>query len=133
MHLKDHDLFQIDEESIRKLGAKDSEALTKLTINLLEDLVEARNRLNQNPSNSSRPSGSMPPWESGKTDTEKKQNLPVMATSKMLTMTIEQIATPHQSYHQPQKPMRAITPPAQNPPKCPVVNQDHKASDARRS
>jgi len=76
MHLKDHDLFQIDEESIRKLGAKDSEALTKLTINLLEDLVEARNRLNQNPSNSSRPSGSMPPWESGKTDTDTETKPP---------------------------------------------------------
>ncbi|MBT6045226.1 MAG: IS66 family transposase, partial [Candidatus Scalindua sp.] len=76
MHLKDHDLFQIDEESIRKLGAKDSEALTKLTINLLEDLVEVRNRLNQNPSNSSRPSGSMPPWESGKTDTDTETKPP---------------------------------------------------------
>ncbi|HIJ48276.1 MAG TPA: IS66 family transposase, partial [Gammaproteobacteria bacterium] len=63
MHLKDHDLLQLDEEYIKKLGANNPAALTNLTTTLLDDLIEARNRLNQNPSNSSRPSGSMPPWE----------------------------------------------------------------------
>ena len=70
MHLKDHDLLQLDEEYIKKLGANNPAALTNLTTTLLDDLIEARNRLNQNPSNSSRPSGSMPPWEPGKTETE---------------------------------------------------------------
>ncbi|HIJ33609.1 MAG TPA: hypothetical protein HPP65_04300 [Gammaproteobacteria bacterium] len=70
MHLKDHDLLQLDEEYIKKLGANNPAALTNLTTTLLDDLIEARNRLNQNPSNSSRPSGSMPPWELGKTETE---------------------------------------------------------------
>lgn len=70
MHLKDHDILQLDEEYIRRLESNNPSALTKLTVTLLEDLIEARNRLNQNSSNSSRPSGSMPPWESGKPDSD---------------------------------------------------------------
>ena len=34
----------------------------QLTNRLVDDLKEARERLNQNPSNSSRPSGSQDPW-----------------------------------------------------------------------
>lgn len=70
MHLKDHDLRQLDKEYINNLASTNLEALTHLATNLLEDLIEARNQLNQNPSNSSRPSGSMPPWESGKADSD---------------------------------------------------------------
>jgi transposase len=58
-NLSDHDLRQMDptwqqcqpEETVRGLLAR-----------ALDDLRQARDRLNQNPTNSSRPSGSMEPW-----------------------------------------------------------------------
>lgn len=59
MELTDHDLKQIDEEYLSKLKR---EQLLKLSEKLLEDLRVARDRLNQNSSNSSRPPGSDAPW-----------------------------------------------------------------------
>ena len=61
-NLTDHDLRQMDptwqqrqpEETVRGLLAR-----------ALDDLRQARERLNQNPTNSSRPSGSMEPWRRG--------------------------------------------------------------------
>ncbi len=68
MHLKDYNLLQLDEDYIRNLGSKNPEALVTLSTKLLEDLIDARNKPNQNPSNSSRPSGSMAPWASNGTN-----------------------------------------------------------------
>ena len=62
MIIKDHDLRQLNEKRLQVLQAKDPAALLKLTNQLLNDLKEARERLNQNPSNSSRPPGSQDPW-----------------------------------------------------------------------
>jgi len=62
MKIKDHDLRQLNEARLQTLQQKDPAALLQLTIRLLEDLKEARERLNQNPSNSSCPSGSQAPW-----------------------------------------------------------------------
>ena len=62
MKIKDHDLRQLNEERLETLQEKDSAALLQLTKHLLVDLKEARERLNQNPSNSSCPSGSQAPW-----------------------------------------------------------------------
>lgn len=62
MLLKNHSLGQIDERYIRSLSHED---LIKLSTKLLEDLKEARERLNQGPSNSSRPPSSQAPWETG--------------------------------------------------------------------
>jgi hypothetical protein len=62
MKIKDHDLRQLDEERLRGLQEKDPAALLRLTTRLVDDLKEARERLNQNSSNSSRPSGSHDPW-----------------------------------------------------------------------
>ncbi len=70
MVLKDHDLRQLDKERIRDLKEKDPEALMNLSIRLLEDLKEARERLNQNPSNSSRPPSSQAPWFRAQEDEE---------------------------------------------------------------
>ena len=53
MVLKDHDLRQLNEARLLELKEKDPEALATLGIRLLKDLKEARERLNQNPSNSS--------------------------------------------------------------------------------
>ncbi len=68
MVLKEHELLQIDEQFIRRLLEKDPDALAGLSIKLTHDLKEALERLNQNPSNSSKPSGSLAPWDTGAGD-----------------------------------------------------------------
>ena len=60
MHLSDHSLRQIDDAYVRSL---DPETLRGLSLRLLADLKDARDRLNQGPENSSRPPSSRPPWE----------------------------------------------------------------------
>ena len=59
-NLSDHDLRQMDEAW---QGAQPETVLRGLLKRTLEDLRAARDRLNQTPANSSRPSGSMPPWK----------------------------------------------------------------------
>jgi len=70
MILKEHELHQIDEKFICRLREQDPDALVGLSIKLASDLKEAMERLNQNPSNSSRPSGSLAPWDKGITGDE---------------------------------------------------------------
>ena len=60
MKLSQHDLQQLDEDAVRRLPA---EALRHLSLTLLADLKEARERLAQHPRNSSRPPSSRAPWE----------------------------------------------------------------------
>ena len=60
MELNDYSLRQMDEDAIRKLPEF---AVRDLAVRLLKDLKEARERLNQNSRNSSRPPGSDAPWE----------------------------------------------------------------------
>ena len=60
MKLSDHDLRQIDEEKINKLSKT---AVKNLSITLLNDLKEARERLNQNSKNSSIPPSSEAPLD----------------------------------------------------------------------
>ncbi len=60
MHLSDHSLRQIDDAYVRSL---DPEALRGLSLRLLADLKDARDRLNQGPENGSRPPSSRAPWE----------------------------------------------------------------------
>ena len=62
MHLKDHDLRQLDAERLHRLRLENPEALEDLSVRLVEDLKTARERLNQNPDNSSRPPSSRAPW-----------------------------------------------------------------------
>jgi len=62
MQLSDHDLRQLDRARLHEL---DGERLRALSEKLLADLKEARERLNQTPSNSSRPPSSRAPWERG--------------------------------------------------------------------
>ncbi len=59
MIFDDCDLRQIDQSYIESLNI---ETARKLASKLLEDLKEARERLNQNPHNSSRPPSSTEPW-----------------------------------------------------------------------
>jgi len=60
MHFNRFDLQQLTTAYVHNLSAERKEALVE---QLRKDLIEAQERLNQNPSNSSRPSSSMPPWE----------------------------------------------------------------------
>lgn len=60
MQLSDHDLNQLDEDKLLNLP---EEALRRVSIRLLNDLKEARERLKQNSRNSSRPPSSEPPWD----------------------------------------------------------------------
>jgi len=60
MKLSDYDLRQIDEERINRLSES---AVKNLSITLLNDLKEARERLNQNSKNSSIPPSSEAPWD----------------------------------------------------------------------
>lgn len=61
-NLSDHDLRQMDEAW---QGAQPQTVLRGLLKRTLEDLRAARDRLNQTQANSSRPPGSMPPWQRG--------------------------------------------------------------------
>lgn len=61
-NLSDHDLKQMDEAW--QTGQPEP-VVRDLLGRALEDLRVARDRLNQTPKNSSRPSGSMPPWQRG--------------------------------------------------------------------
>lgn len=60
MHLSEHSLRQLDPAYLDSLGEA---ALRTLSVKLLDDLKEARDRLNQGPENSSRPPSSRAPWE----------------------------------------------------------------------
>ena len=65
-------LRQIDEERINKLSET---AVKNLSITLLNDLKEARERLNQNSKNSSIPPSSEAPWDkASKYEDEEKDN-----------------------------------------------------------
>ena len=57
--LSDHDLKQMD---TAWQDAQPMAVVRSLLARALDDLRVARDRMNQNPNNSSRPSGSMPPW-----------------------------------------------------------------------
>jgi len=52
MHLSDHDLRQMDEGWLENLP---EDKLRQVSTRILQDLKEARDRLNQTPDNSSRP------------------------------------------------------------------------------
>ena len=60
MHLRKHDLLQMNDEWLKKLPA---ERLLEVSKRLLDDVKELHDRLNQNPDNSSRPPTSQAPWE----------------------------------------------------------------------
>ena len=60
MRLSDHDLLQLTEEELLDLP---EEVLRRLSVKLLYDLKEARERLRQTPRNSSRPPSSDLPWD----------------------------------------------------------------------
>ena len=75
MHLTDADLEQLNAERVSKLTPAEKECLLLRT---LEDLKEARERLNAHSGNSSRPPSSDPPWGPGvdRCSGDEKENNP---------------------------------------------------------
>ena len=73
MKLSDHDLRQIDEERINTLSET---AVKNLSITLLNDLKEARERLNQNSKNSSIPPSSDAPWDKASKYEDEEEDAP---------------------------------------------------------
>jgi len=69
MFLSDFDLRQIDDEYLESLNSRE---LLELSKRLTKDLKIAVDRLNQNPSNSSRPPSSSDPWVKANLEGEKK-------------------------------------------------------------
>ena len=59
--VSDEDLRKLDDERLEALSLQQLQALSK---QLCRDLKEARDRMNQNPANSSRPPSTLAPWES---------------------------------------------------------------------
>ena len=67
MRLSDHDLLQLTEEELLELP---EEVLRRLSVKLLYDLKEARERLRQTSRNSSRPPSSDLPWDKADSNDE---------------------------------------------------------------
>ncbi len=105
MVLKEHELLQIDERFIRRLLEKNPDALAELSIRLSNDLKEALERLNQNPSNSSKPSSSLAPWDKGSDDDDE------------LTLDEQETHLSQQSTRNSHRMSRQI-----RPPKIPAMN-----------
>ena len=69
MRLSDHDLLQLTEEDLLELP---EEVLRRLSVKLLYDLKEARERLRETSRNSSRPPSSDLPWDKAGSNDEDK-------------------------------------------------------------
>jgi len=94
-NLSDHDLKQMDPEWVQRQCER---TVRDLLGRALEDLKVARDRLNQTPSNSSRPSGSMPPWSLGtiaQAAREASQSKPAVADEPKGEAAPPEEATPH--------------------------------------
>jgi len=85
MKLSDHDLQQIDSNW---LDVRSQEELLHVSKNLLDDLKEARERINQNSTNSSIPSGSEPPWYKPSDDEDENDDEATLADKKPTKMMI---------------------------------------------
>ena len=73
MRLSDHDLLQLTEEELLDLP---EEVLRRLSVKLLYDLKEARERLRQTSRNSSRPPSSDLPWDKAGSNDEDRHSQP---------------------------------------------------------
>jgi hypothetical protein len=111
LQVKDHDLRQLDAERLRQLGQRQPEALVELSVRLLEDLKEARERLNQNPDNSSHPPSTRDPWSRDKASSD-------TATTVPATDSADQDPSPEGNPAQ-RKSSQKPSPPSRRPGKQP--------------
>jgi hypothetical protein len=109
MHLSDHSLRQIDNAYLLTL---EMDALRGLSERLLADLKEARERLNQGPSNSSRPPSSRAPWEQGapgepsREEEEAPCEMPESKTEATVPEAVEESARRSSAETKPNAPAR---------------------------
>ena len=96
MHLSDHDLRQLDEAYLAKLTPEQARALLSKA---LEDLKAARERLGQNPSNSSRPPSTRAPWEQAEAEERDREDAPVASAQGEVKPQTE----PERTEEKPQK------------------------------
>ncbi len=101
MKLPDSSLRQIDKEYINSLPL---EKLQHLSEKMLDDLREARERLNQTPENSSRPSGSFAPWEKGSSSKEEQETKKDAEDSSKDTDEDSDSATPDENKSSKEQP-----------------------------
>lgn len=101
MHFDRSDLQQLTPEYIDKLPP---ERVAVLCEQLRQDLIQARDRLNQNPSNSSRPPSTRAPWERQPDDENKPDDKPQSGSSDKQTVEpTQENATAAGEANQPQQ------------------------------
>jgi hypothetical protein len=86
MHLRKHDLLQMNDEWLKKLPA---ERLLEVSKRLLDDVKELHDRLNQNPDNSSRRPTSQAPWERPSDAEEEAEGIRRRESRKRLTEAMD--------------------------------------------
>ncbi len=101
MKLSDHSLKQLDEAYLKRL---EESSLRALSVTLLADLKEARDRLNQSSQNSSRPPSQDAPWEKG--DRRKNPTVP-QDEANSDTGQPDEVASNEAEQSQPSAPLPA--------------------------
>lgn len=94
MRLTDRDLKQLSQEYLASLAP---EQLLHLSKKMLDDLRDARDRLNQTPQNSSRPSGSYAPWQRTVSDDKEKPAEPAAEATEPESKAEKETASTEQS------------------------------------
>jgi len=91
MHLSDHDLRQLDEAALARLEPEQALALLSKVV---EDLKAARERLAQNPTNSSRPPSTRAPWEQAAGAEQEPEDAPVVSAPAAEEVKPEAVSPP---------------------------------------
>jgi transposase len=103
MHLSDHDLRQLDEAALARLEPEQARALL---IKALEDLKAARERLAQNPTNSSRPPSTRAPWEQAEAQGQEPEEAPVVSAQGADEVKPQAVSERESEEKKPQSPGR---------------------------
>jgi hypothetical protein len=112
MHLRKHDLLQMDDEWLNKLPA---DLLLEVSKRLLHDVKALQDRLNQRPTNSSRPPNSRAPWEKPRDAAGEAGDAPVgnppEAAAELATDAADSTAEPVKANVKPSSSSKASSKP----------------------
>jgi transposase len=127
MHLRKHDLLQMDDEWLKKLQA---ELFLEVSKRLLHDVKELQDRLNQSPTNSSRPPTSRAPWEkprdaAGEASDARVENPPESA-AEPATDAADSTAEPVKANVTPSSSPKGSSKPRGKQPCCPGHGRTQK-------
>jgi transposase len=123
MRLSDHDLIQLTEEELLELP---EEVLRRLSVKLLYDLKEARERLKQTSRNSSRPPSSDLPWDKPGINDEDQH--PQQGRDELAGEDDHTLGTEEASTTRPEENTQDEANEVQQP-----QERDDKASDSRKA